>query len=144
MNENKTFLAESSVTIDAPIEKVWRVLTTPEIIKRYFFGTDVVSDWQVGSSITWKGEWQGEPYEDKGEILVVEENRKLQFSHFSPVSGKPDVPENYHVVTFELESEGDKTKISLSQDNNENEEVRKHSEENWNTVLEGMKKLLET
>ncbi len=60
------------------------------------FGTDVVSDWKQGSTIVWKGEYKGKKYEDKGVIFKLEQNQTLQYSHFSPLSGKPDVPENYH------------------------------------------------
>ncbi|GIW61908.1 MAG: hypothetical protein KatS3mg089_0760 [Patescibacteria group bacterium] len=107
------------------------------------FGTNVVSDWQVGSSIVWKGEWQGKSYEDKGKILKFEKERKLQYTHFSPLTGKPDVPENYHTVTIELSNNGSQTTVRLSQDNNETEEARQHSEKNWRMMLEGLKKLLE-
>ena len=36
-----------------------------------------------------------------------------------------------------------KTDVSLSQDNNDSDEAREHSEKNWKTMLEGLKKLLE-
>jgi len=49
--------ASSSITVDAPIEKVWRALTTPELIKTWFFGVDTESDWEAGSSIVHRGEW---------------------------------------------------------------------------------------
>lgn len=107
------------------------------------FGTNVVSDWQVGSPIAWKGKWQGKPYEDKGKILKIEQERIIQYSHFSPLMGKPDVPENYRTVTIELSSDGAQTTVTLSQDNNETEEAREHSEKNWRMMLDGLKKLLE-
>jgi uncharacterized protein YndB with AHSA1/START domain len=67
----------------------------------------------------------------------------LQHSHFSPLSGQPDRPENYHTVTFELSGDGTQTLISLSQDNNATEEAREHSEGNWRMMLTNLKKLLE-
>ena len=51
---------------DAPAKNVWEALINPAMIKQYFFGTDVVSDWKVGNSIVWRGTWQGKEYEDKG------------------------------------------------------------------------------
>ena len=140
---NKGLVAKASTIINVPIAKVWEALTKPEIIKQYMFGTNVVSDWKVGSSIVWKGEWQGKSYEDKGEILKIEEGRTLQYSHFSPLMGKPDVPENYHTVTIELANDGEETTVFLLQDGNATEEARKHSEKNWNIMLDGLKKLLE-
>jgi hypothetical protein len=63
---------EHSITIDAPIARVWQALTTPETIKRWFFGVDTETDWRVGSPIVHRGEYQGKPYEDIGEILEIE------------------------------------------------------------------------
>lgn len=136
-------IAQASITIHVPAAKVWEALTKPDIIKQYMFGTEVISDWQVGSSIIWKGEWQGKSYEDKGKILKVDEERMLQYSHFSPLSGEQDIPENYHTVTIELSKDDGKTSVSLSQDGNETEEDKEHSEQNWNMMLIGLKKLLE-
>lgn len=141
---NKGFVATSSITIDAPASEVWEALTAPEIIKQYMFGTNVVTDWKVGSPIVWKGEWQGKSYEDRGKILEVEKNRVLKYSHFSPLSGTPDVPENYHTVTVKLMNDGVGTIVQLLQDGNKTEESRRHSEKNWTMMLESLKKILES
>jgi uncharacterized protein YndB with AHSA1/START domain len=53
---DKNLIARVSINIDAPSEKVWDALITPETIKQYMFGADVVSDWREGSPIVWKGE----------------------------------------------------------------------------------------
>ena len=121
---NKGLIARVSISIDAPIHKVWKALVTPETIKQYMFGTTVVSDWEVGRQIVWKGEWQGRAYEDKGVILQLEPEQVIQYSAFSPLSGLSDEPENYHTLTVELAAEGDQTRVSLTQDNNANEEDR--------------------
>jgi len=108
------------------------------------FGTTVTSDWKLGGTIKWKGTWNGRVYEDKGTILEFKRNHVLSYSHFSPLSGAPDVPQNYHVVTFELSRGGERTIVSLSQDNNQTEEAKRHSDENWKMTLVGLKRLLET
>lgn len=135
----KGLIAKAEITIDAPAESVWDALTDPVRIKRYMFGSDVATDWQVGSAITWSGEWQGKPYQDKGEILKKEENRILEYSHFSPMMGKPDLPENYHAVRIELEEQDGTTRVTLTQDNNADEAAHAHSEKNWKMFLEGLK-----
>jgi uncharacterized protein YndB with AHSA1/START domain len=142
-NMNKGLIAKASISINAPVGKVWDALTNPEAIKQYMFGTNVISDWKKGGPIVWKGEWQGKKYEDRGVILKLEPERLIQYSHFSPLSGKPDLPENYHTVTVELVSDGAETAVSLSQDNNETEQAREYSEMNWKMMLDGLKKLLE-
>ena len=139
----KDLIARSSLSIAAPAAKVWDALVNPQTIKQYMFGTTVVSDFKEGSPITWKGEWKGKAYEDKGRIQKIEPQRLLKYSHYSPLSGLPDTPENHHSVTIELAAAGTQTRVSLSQDNNANEEARQHSEKNWKMMLEGLKKLLE-
>ncbi len=136
-------IARAGVTIDAPVAKVWDALTNPQVIKQYMFGTNVVSDWKEGSPIVWQGEWQGRKYEDKGVILKLVPGRTIQYTHFSPLSGVPDVPENYQTVTVELSDEGRQTRVVLTQDHNATQEEREHSEQNWRMMLEGLKQLLE-
>jgi uncharacterized protein YndB with AHSA1/START domain len=140
---DKKIVARVSAVIDAPILKVWEALVTPEAIKLYMFGTTVVSDWKEGSSIVWKGEWQGKAYEDKGVIQRFEPPRMLQYTHYSPLSGLADTHENYHTVTIELSEQEGGTRVSLAQDNNRTEEAREHSEKNWSMMLDGLKKMLE-
>jgi uncharacterized protein YndB with AHSA1/START domain len=144
MNMNKGYVAKASTTINAPASKVWEAITKPELIKKYLFDTDVISDWKVGSPIVYRGEWQGKPFEDKGKILEIEREKRLVSTHWSPLSGVADIPENYHTVTYELSPMAGKTEVTILQDNNASEEEKTHSESNWKTVLEGMKKLLES
>jgi uncharacterized protein YndB with AHSA1/START domain len=136
-------IARSSITIEGTPAKVWQALVTPAAIKQYMFGTNVTSDWKEGSPITWKGEWQGKAYEDKGVIRQFKPNQALQYTHFSPLAGLPDKPENYHTVSIQLSPDGNGTRVSLTQDNNPTEEARSHSEKNWKMMLDGLKKFVE-
>ncbi len=140
----KDFIARASIIIDAPRDKVWKALVTPAAIKQYMFGADVQSDWEEGSPITWSGEWQGKKFQDKGVILKIERDYALQYSHFSPLSGRPDKPENYHTVTAELSDAGAHTRVMLTQDNNPTEAIQSESEKNWTMMLKGLKKLVES
>src|SRR6266516_6060761 len=137
------FVAKVSVSIASPASKIWNALVNPELVARYMFGATVVSTWKEGDPIVWKGEWQGKPFEDKGIILRVEPNKLLRYSHFSPLSGKPDVPDSYHIVTIELSEQKGTTLVRLSQDKNPTDEARAHSERNWRTMLDGLKKTAE-
>ena len=137
-------VANATIEIDAPPEEVWTALTDPEQIEKYMFGSQVVTDWKPGSPIVWKGEYEGQKYEDKGEIVEVEQPRRLKLTHFSPLSGEDDRPENYHTVLYELEKQGEKTHVSLSQDNNASEEAAEHSKANWEKMLTGLKEVVET
>ena len=140
---NNTFISKASTTINIPMSKVWDALTKPHIIKQYLFGTEVTTDWQVGSPITYKGLWNGKAYEDKGKVVQIEVEKLLVSTFWSSLSGLPDVPENYKTVRYELTADGNGTRLTITQDNNESQEDANHSEQNWKMVLDGLKKLLE-
>ena len=137
------FVARATISINAPAARVWQAITEPKLIKEYLFGTQVTTDWKVGSPITYKGEWQGKPYEDKGKVLQIVPQKLLVSTFWSALSGQPDVPENYNTIRYELSASGNQTTLTISQDNNASQEEADHSAQNWEMVLQGMKKLLE-
>ncbi len=139
-----TFTARATTNIKVPVSVVWDALINAETIKKYMFGTKVVSKWKEGSPIVWKGVWNGRPYEDKGVIMTMQPDKKLEYTHFSALAGQPDRPENYHTMTFDLTTQGTHTHVSLSQDNNPDEKAAEHSQKMWEGMLLGLKKLLET
>jgi uncharacterized protein YndB with AHSA1/START domain len=137
------FLASADIDISAPPDRVWMALTDPEEIAKYMFGTSVESTWRPGSSITWSGEWDGKPYQDKGEILEAEPPRLLQLTHLSPLTGQEDRPENYHTVTYELTDRSGTTHLALSQDNNGDQDEADRASATWSTMLTGLKEAVE-
>jgi uncharacterized protein YndB with AHSA1/START domain len=137
-------IAKATVTIAAPVAKVWDGLVSPAVIKKYMAGATVVTDWKEGSPIVWKGEWKGKAFEDKGRILEIEPERHLKYSHYSPLSGQPDKPESYHTVTIDLSKQESGVYVELLQDHNPSDDARQHSEKNWKTMLEGLKKVVES
>ncbi|MBE4717841.1 SRPBCC domain-containing protein [Pseudarthrobacter sp. AB1] len=136
-------VATSTIAIEAPADRVWRVITDPAAVKEFMFGADLETDWTEGSPIAWRGEWEGKPYEDKGEILEVDPGRRLVHSHFSPLGGQEDKPENYHTLTWTLEGQGGATTLTLSQDNNANEDAAEHSKGMWDMLVADVKKIAE-
>ena len=137
-------VAHASITVGAARENVWKALVDPDAIKEYMFGATVVSDWHKGSPIVWKGEFKGKAFEDKGEVLVIDPPRKLSYSHYSPLEGKPESPETTHVVTIELSGDAFSTDLHLTQSNNATDEARAESEKNWSMMLEGLEEIRRT
>jgi uncharacterized protein YndB with AHSA1/START domain len=135
---------ETSTTIAAPAARVWEALTTPELIKQWFFGTDTETDWAEGSPIVHRGEYQGMPYEDKGTILKFEPGRRLVHTHWSPASGLPDAEENYEEIAWTLDDQGDSTTLTISEVNLPSEEAKATSEQSWDAALTSLKQLLES
>jgi uncharacterized protein YndB with AHSA1/START domain len=136
-------VAKATVTINAPVADVWNGLVSPDVIKKYMAGATVVSDWREGSSIIWKGEWKGKPFEDKGRILEIEPERHLKYSHYSPMAGEPDKPESYHTITVDLAKVKGGVQVALSQDKNHTDKALAESEKTWKMMLEGLKKAVE-
>lgn len=136
-------VARAEVVVDAQPAEVWAALTDPASIKTFMFGADVETDWVPGSPITWSGQYEGTPYQDRGEILEVEPPRRLVMTHYSPLSGQPDVPESYHTLTYGLEPAGTGTRLSLSQDGNGSAEEAEHARGMWETMLGGIKAVVE-
>jgi uncharacterized protein YndB with AHSA1/START domain len=131
--------------IHAPVSEVWEALVNPDLIKQYFFGTEAISDWKEGSRITYKGEWEGKSYEDKGIILKLIPEKLLTINYWSNRSGKPDSPENYSPHSYVLDEAGTSTLLTIVQegDPNAGEEKLKKSWGHWDMAMDGLKKLLE-
>jgi uncharacterized protein YndB with AHSA1/START domain len=138
------YTSSASIVVMAPLEVVWEGLTKPELVKQYFFGTDLVTTWEVGTPIFFRGEWNGAKYEDKGTVKVYEANKTLTYDYYSSMSGDADVPENYALLTYTVEREGEGTKVTISQSNVATEEKAEHSKKNWLMVLESLKNLMES
>ena len=136
------FKIQYRTTVNAPIEKVWDALTNPEIVKQYLFGTEMITTWKVGDDIICKGEWEGQPYLDKGKVLEYVQNEKLSHTYLSSWSGMEDKPENYLFVGYEVLPTENGTELIISQTNYD-EERAKHSEGNWASLIDEMKKLIE-
>lgn len=137
-----TPITRTSILISAPLEKVWDAITKPEIVKQYFFGTNLETTWEVGTPILFKGEWEGKEYVDKGIVQSYVPQKSLSYTYRSSTETGPDVPESYKLISYEVMPRDAGVELSICQ-TAETEEQAKHSEENWNTVLHAMKDLLE-
>ncbi len=140
---NREYISNRAIKINAPISKVWNALITPELMKIFFFGATVESDWIENSTITFSGEYNGNTYVEKGIIMNVKPNIQLQYSHWSNLEGIPDLPENYRIWTFDLSESENQTQLSISEDNIPTEKKQKRSDEFWDGVLLTIKRITE-
>jgi uncharacterized protein YndB with AHSA1/START domain len=129
--------------IKAPKEKIWQTITTPDYIRNFLFGTTVSTTWKEGSAITFEGNWQGKTYSDKGKIVTFEPEKTLKHTFWSSLSGKEDKPENYVMVTYEINDNGDSCELIITQDGVKTEDEQKHLQDNWGKVADGIKRLAE-
>ncbi|NIJ54101.1 SRPBCC family protein [Dyadobacter arcticus] len=140
---NRKLIATTSISIYASPPDVWKALIDPEIVKQYMHGAIVSSDWQIGSPITFNGEWDGKAYEDKGTILEIIPERVLGFSFWSPLFGTDDFEDNYMHVTYHISEFDDETTLTITQDNLETDEDVVKAEDNWMKVGRNIKNILE-
>lgn len=133
----------TKIDIKAPVGEVWKGLTDPEIVKRYFFDVDLKSDWQVGSPIIFTGAWNGKSFEDKGVILEITPGWFVKYNYWSSIGGTEDKPENYADISYALNEIDGITTLTINQDNIKDEAAKEHSEKSWQAVFGGLKKILE-
>lgn len=141
---NKELSVAKSIEIYGTPAEVWDAMTNPEKIRIYLYGTDTVTDWNVGSPIIFQGEYEGQVYKDKGNVLENQPNELLKYNYWSGFSGAEDIPENYQLITYKIEDIGNgKTVFTWQQDGFQSEENMKHSEEGLPIMLEQIKKVVE-
>ena len=139
----KKLIAKGSIQINNTVDEAWKALVNPEIVQKYMLGSQQVSDWQKGSSIIWRKDFNGRKFEDKGEILEITPQKSLRFTHYSPASGRPDAPENYQTVSVTLQENAEGTTIELSSDNNAGEEEKEMTEKIWAYYFQGLKIIMD-
>jgi uncharacterized protein YndB with AHSA1/START domain len=139
----KNLTAKSSIQINNTVDEAWKALVNPEIVEKYMLGSQQLSDWQKGSSIIWKKDFNGRKFEDKGEILEITPQKKLKYTHYSPDSGRPDAPENYQTVSVTLKRNSKGTTIELRSDNNASEKEKEMTEHIWAYYFQGLKIIMD-
>ena len=139
---NHNLKLEISEKLDASAAEVWNALTDKESVKQYFLGTELNTDWKVGSPITFTGNWESQMYEDKGKILEIEKEKLLKYTHLSSFSGLPDPPENYSTVTYPLKPQKDSTVLTVTQEGFRDQKSHNDSKERWKMVISNLNKLL--
>ena len=141
----------NTILITASADAVWDALVNPEKTKVYMFGCETVSDWKIGSPLLWKGAYEGkETVFVKGTILEMAAPTRLVYTVFDPNSTMEDRPENYLTVTYMLQSENNRTQLTVQQGdyNKVGDGERRYMEsynngEGWNPILEQIKKIVE-
>lgn len=105
-----------NTSISATADKVWDAITNPDKIEQYMFGSRCESDWKPGSKtdfvITQDGK---ETTIVKGEVIRSEPNKLLEHTLFPAGSGIEDTLENYIVIIYELDSDGETTDLTITQ-----------------------------
>jgi len=115
------FVAIAETDISAPPARVWSALTDRTRLNSTSSGPrwrpTGIQACHKAAQLCGRASTRGAMYEDKGQIIEAEPGHRLVVSHFSPMSGRPNVPENYHTITYVLEPRCGQTHLTLTQDN---------------------------
>jgi uncharacterized protein YndB with AHSA1/START domain len=144
-------IVTNSITINAPVSKVWDALINPEQTQKYMFGCKATSDWKPGSTLTWPGVYEGkEMVFVTGHVLEIEPERLLVYSVIDPNAPYEKTPENHLKVKYELRPAADATELIVSQygfeeaaDGEKRYTEISNNGEGWNPILQEIKKMLE-
>lgn len=148
---SQPLIVTNTITIHAPASRVWDALTNPQQTKKYMFGCETISDWKKGSSLLWSAMYEGkETVFVKGTIKDIQPEKFLAYTTIDPMSSIDDIPENYLVVTYSLEEQGDQTVFTVTQgdyskvaDSEKRYKEAYNNGEGWNPILVEIKKLVE-
>jgi uncharacterized protein YndB with AHSA1/START domain len=127
--------------IETTPEKLWEALTSSEFTRRYWFNTEVRSDWMVGSPIALVMDGKTT---DVGEILEADRPRRLSytFKHVLDAELKKE-PASKVVVT--IEPHGKVVKLTLTHEGFvEGGKMLDGISKGWPAILSSLKSLLET
>ena len=127
--------------IAAPPKKVWKALTDPAFTKRYWFKSEVKSDWKEGSHYSFSSAEGKELL--RGKIIKVDEPNELIYQFTAPWND--EVRDEDSTVQFLLEELNGMTKLTVRHyDFQEGSILVGQVTEGWPMVLSGLKTLLES
>ncbi|WP_402469632.1 SRPBCC family protein [Isoptericola aurantiacus] len=125
--------ATASTHVAEPPDRVWAELMHPGA--RWMLGANIETDFRPGSPITFEGHFFGRTFADTGEVIAVDRPRLLHFTHYSPLGGLEDRPENYHDIRITLEADDGGTLVTVVQGNIDTAEHATRSEQHWREAL---------
>ncbi|HTC92101.1 MAG TPA: SRPBCC family protein [Terriglobales bacterium] len=122
-------------------EKLWHALTTTEVIKQYWFGMRVDSDWKVGS--TWRF-YYDDRLMDSGEILESAFQKRLVRSWLNEWKREFKAEGSSHCVC-EMEPIAASVKLTITHSiERVNSRFIEALSEGWPMCISNLKSLLET
>jgi uncharacterized protein YndB with AHSA1/START domain len=127
--------------IETTAEKLWEALTSSEFSKRYWFNTELKTDWKIGSpfALVMDGTTT-----DVGEVLEFDRPRRLSYT-FHHVLSEEARNERPTKVVFKLEPYGKLVKLTLThEDFEDGSKLLNGISKGWPAILASLKTLLET
>ncbi|MDB5014848.1 MAG: ATPase [Daejeonella sp.] len=133
----------STISIKAPVQTVWDVLTKPEFIKQWQYGSELLGKWEVGRQIRFRTAWEDKVFEQWGKVLEVRENELLKYSLFAPRPGLEDKPENYFEMSYKLTPQNGEILLEIIQEDNRPGAIQEEPQGTENPILTNLKTIAE-
>ena len=133
----------STVRIEVPVDQVWNALVSPDLVKQWQYGSELITDWQVGSPIRFRTRWENQVFEQWGQVLSFNPFELIKYSLFAPRPGLEDRPENYFVMSYLVSPVEGATKLEIRQEDNRPSAQQGEPPGADNPILKGLKALLE-
>ena len=134
----------SKLTIQATPQRVWDAITKPEMVKKWQFGSDLLTDWKVGEAIRFKTAWEGQIFEQWGTVLEYEPILRLKYSLFAPRPDLEESPENYFEMEYKLTERGTETILEIIQEDNRHGAKQEEEQGEENAMLRNLKTIIES
>src|SRR5882757_4521110 len=127
--------------IETTPEKLWEALTSSEFSRRYWFGTELRTDWKVGSPIALVMDGVTT---DTGEILEFDRPRRLSYSFRHEIDEEMR-NEGPTKVVFSIEPHGKLVKLTLTHEGFIGaSKLLDGISKGWPAILSSLKSLLES
>lgn len=137
--------SSSDIKINAPAERVWDALVNPAKVKRWQYGSDLITSWQPETPIRFVTKWGDKVFEQWGTVLEFTPCNKLKYSLFAPRPDLADSPENYFYMTYLLVENDGSTDLSIIQeDPRPQADGTPSDDDSGQAVLNALKDLVET
>ena len=142
MNETANSGFVYVIYIKTTPEELWAALSTPEFMKKYWFGMNIETEWKTGSP--WKLVFPDGRVADSGELVEIEKPRRLVLKWRNQF--RPELHEEGDACcVMEIEPAGEVVKLTITH------EIDKPGSKligavsvGWPKILSSLKTLLET
>jgi uncharacterized protein YndB with AHSA1/START domain len=135
----------SEIAIKASPQTVWNLLTDPASVKLWQYGSILTTTWEPGTRIHFRSEWEGQVFEQWGNVIEVTPPKFLKYSLFAPRPDLADASENYFYMSYSLTEADGMTTLTITQEDPRPGagESDGDTNEEGNSVLKTLKELAE-
>lgn len=133
----------SRIFIQVTPARVWSIITEPEFVEQWQFGSKLITNWIPGTPIRFITPWGDQIFEQWGQVKEYNPFDSLSYTLFAPRPGLEDRPENYFLMQYFLQEKGAGTQLEIIQEDKRPGAVQEDVQGIENPVLQALKNLAE-